>query len=105
MGHPSQNGPRNSHSSRASSLSRMKQPLRVPTSTSVLDIDSPPVAMADAVIAVQTARRRETHRYDERRGVRSTAASADDVDELAGRLVLQDQLRAAVGHLLLLDHR
>src|SRR5438552_16862249 len=29
----------------------------------------------------------------------------DDVDELAGRLVLEDQLAPAVGHLLLLDHR
>ena len=65
-----------SHSCRRSLLSRRKQPLRVPTITSVVDIDSPPVATAYAGQSVQTARRRETHRYNERRASESTTASS-----------------------------
>ena len=38
-------------------------------------------------------------------GVAAEAESDDTVDELAGRRVLEDQLAAAVGEVLLLDHR
>ena len=58
-----------------SSLSSRKQPLRVPTIRSVW-ASSPPVATAYAGQSVQTARRRETHRYDERRASESTTASS-----------------------------
>src|SRR6478735_10428981 len=57
-----------------------------------------PAAASAAAVArpIPDAEPVTTARFPERSG--------DNVDELAGRLVLEDQLQPAVRHLLLLDH-